>query len=930
MRSLSLRLGFVAAKYYLKSVVASVSGNLRATCFAILSMAGRRSQHFVDWVRRTTARIRLPWRSKPRDLRREAKEQTTEDYWRRRMDARSRRLRLNALWHRFESLLAGARQNVGIAFDIVLSMVRALALGALSIVAVPILEHFLARQIAPILLPLGDSMPLLGAFASLAAQVFAPILVPSGDSTPLLGAFPSLAAQVSASLLGFYLASVGIVLGTSYHNVSADVRGLVLGNARATLYLRSVGMAIGAGLTLVLMGSLGVSYGYLTAIGYCLLVIFSAWAFGQLAFGAFNLFNPIVLGQEPIRVLYHAINKLGSKRLTGQETVLRAESQEANRALSILAELIDVTSGRASIDRSGLAQMVETLLGLVQIYTQKKHLLAPESAWFISEVVYPRWVETHHSEVSRALKTATPLLTRTEPAADWLERRSAELASAALETCVVANDRSSTLRITRGVAETVHAMASCYRLDDAISFSGVVRDRCWAIRNENAAAVAAAAEPPLFLTNLLLGWRRAIVLVPDEVGEVVAATKWDRKSTTFVRIRGTTRVRTVAQRLLQEVRAEQEIEGRRVTPDWYLRLALADACILSLREFAKQLPELLSDFIGRGLKRSTPAARVMTGSQALQAVSKAQLVIDDIPKALEGLENLRLRNDPQPAQELEDLAEQVKSQLSPILEGMAEAMIRIQPGNSSSEPDLFGEALYKLVHHAELAIESGDVALVTGVFPNILRATLTMQSHVISTYQPPTYQYNAALVDPMIDILELSGLALIYEVLREDRSANPIRQAWIDHLQSQEQPKDAAKRILFMLDLVDGGFSFGVSQRDIARTEWETRLYKRVVEAGYAAPEYDPLAGRRTWTAPPLIKMLGVSRLIPRISLPPRAIFAAEVIGPMSGESEEVLRARDGLRRYYEERDRHGTTGITDKGDYADRGRGVGGEDSLQ
>ena len=733
MRSQSLRLALDAAWHNLKSVVGGVRGNPRATCCAILSIARGRTEHFVDWVRRTTARIRLPWSSKPRDLRRAAKEQTTEDYWRRRRASRTRRLIFDALWHRLDSFLAGTRQNVGIAFGTVLSMVRALALGALSIAAVPIFEYFLAHHGPSFLVSLGDSLPVLGAFPSIAAEMIPPIFGQTGDSAPLLGTFPSLAVQVSASLLGFYLASMGIVLGTSYHNVSADVRGLVLDNARSRLYLRSVGVAIGAGLTLVLMENFTVSYGYFTATGYCLLVIFSAWAFGRLAFGAFNLFNPIVLGQEPIRVLYQVIDKLGSARLTGQETVLRAESHAANRALSILAELIDLTSDRASIDRSGLAQMVDNLLGLVQIYTQKKHLLAPESAWFISEVVYPRWVETHHSEVSRALETATPLLTRTEPAADWLERRSAELASAALETCVVANDRSSTLRITRGVAKTVYAMATCCRLDDAITFSGVVRDRCWAIRLENAAAVAAAAEPPMFLTSLLLGWRRAMVDMPDEVLAVVAATKWNRKSTTFVRIRSTTRVRTAAQRLLQEVRAEQEIEGRQVTPDWYLRLALTDECILSLREFAKELPELLSDFIGRGLKRSTPAAKVMTGSQALQAVWKAQLVVDDIPKALEGLENLRLTNDPQPAQEFEGLAEQVKSQLSPILEGMAEAVIRIQPGNSSSEPDLFGEGLFKLVHHAELAIESGDVALLTGVFPKILRATLIMQSHVITT-----------------------------------------------------------------------------------------------------------------------------------------------------------------------------------------------------
>ena len=59
-----------------------------------------------------------------------------------------------------------------------------------------------------------------------------PNLIPSEDSMPPFGTFPTLAVQVSASLLGFYLASVSIVLGMTYHDVSAEVRTLVIGSPR--------------------------------------------------------------------------------------------------------------------------------------------------------------------------------------------------------------------------------------------------------------------------------------------------------------------------------------------------------------------------------------------------------------------------------------------------------------------------------------------------------------------------------------------------------------------------------------------------------------------------------------------------------------------------------------------------------------------------
>ena len=589
---------------------------------------------------RRVARFRLS--SRPRDLRRDLKEQSTEDFWHRRAKAKSRRLWVVARRYDLGAIVGSARDGIGVVSSAIPSLVAASAFGGFVVAAVLKLEMWLAYRVTPTLLP-------------------------QDDTISTLGAFPALAVQVSASLLGFYLASVGIVLGTSYPKVSADVRARVFGSARTKLYLQSVGMSIGAGLVLVLLRSFGSSFGYLTVGIYALLVAFSGWAFTQLAFGAFNLFNPIALGVEPLRDLYRAINKLDSKGLTGDEAVLRATSLQANRALRILAELIDLASERASVDGQRLVHMVQNLLVLVQIYAQKKHMLPPASAWFIPEPVYPKWVEADHSAVSIALQTSTPLQARMEPTTDWLERRSAELAGAAIEACVMANDRDAALGITRAAARTAETLAKCYRIEDSIAFSSIIRDRCWAIQSENAAAVAVVAEPPLFLSSLLLGWHEAISSWSDAICGVVSETKWDRASTKVVRIRGPARVWAAAQRLLDEVHAEHEIEGKRVTPDWYLQFALSDACILSLREFAKQLPKLLDDFAQPALDWPSPAVKAMTGAHAHQALAKAQLVTDTIPQAVEDMESLRRSNDPQTTEEFESLVNHVRACRTPIL-----------------------------------------------------------------------------------------------------------------------------------------------------------------------------------------------------------------------------------------------------------------------
>lgn len=817
--------------------------------------------------------------SSPRDLGRELSEQSTEDYWRGRQRSESRRYKILKFRHNLSSFAVGVRENLRFLRDALPPLLKALILGGVLIGLVLLIERGIANF---------TTVP----------------LIPLDNSTVLDRAFPTLAVQVLATLLGIYLASVGIVLGTSYHNVSADIRELILGTARARLYLSSIGLAIGGGLSLVFLHTIGFSYGYLSLSAYVILLCFSGWAFWILSSSVFNLFNPISLSREPIRMLHKAINRIKTERETGNETTLAIESKEADRSLRILSELIELTSERTSIDKPQLAYTVEMLLILLRHYASRKHLLAPTSTWFPQVAVYPKWVETDWSEISIALRTSSPVQPRPDPDVYWLEKRSAELASTAIEACVIADDRDSALRIIQAVSDTTRALARLSRFDDAVVFAGIVRDRCRSIELDNDAALAIAMGPPLFLSNLLLGWGDAIRSWDDEIRRVVNSTELDNPNTSVVRIRGTSRVWNAAQRLLGQVQDEQAIQGRPATPDWYLQSKLAGECILSLREFADQLPKLLTDYVKESTSEQASAeVKTLSATQCLQTLEKAEQVVRELPNVVERMKSLHL-DEAQPTDEFDGLGDQIIRQRSAVIERLADVIPELRPESSKSRPDFFGEALYRLIHFTEEAIREGDEPLVGSVFPSVLAAGIAFEGYAVATYKPPTYQFNAAILDPLIDLLELSGLAIIYETIRGDCSAEPVRKAWDAYFRRVPKPADAAK---FFLHVAEGGFSFGISQRAIARTEWESSLSKKIIELGLARPEYYATFNvpPPKWDAPTLIKILGVSRSWHSIHVKPHTIFAAKVIAPISGESEKELMARRTLRNYYEELDRY-------------------------
>lgn len=823
-----------------------------------------------SWARARTGRQGL------RDLRRELDEQATEDYWRQREQRQSQHMQIVGVRHNFAAYVSGERDRLRIIRSSVLPLLQSGAMGAVLVGAVLALEWLLARRIAP-------------------------WLVPVAPSDPPLAAFPVLAVQVLATFLGFYLAAVSIVLGQSYHDVSAAVRSLILGNRETRLYLGSIGLSIGVGLVLVVVRSVDLlTYGYATIGLFVILVFYSGWSVFKLTGGAFNLSNPVALAVEPLQAVYRSISRLDATGLLGDEAVRRAAARRADDALEILAELIRLTKERESTNRDQLAALVEGLLLQVRFYANRKHKLRPTSGWFLPEPAYPRWIEADRSEMLVALQTSTPLRERIEPARDWFEKRSAELVAQAIEACVATRDLDAALRMTRAAMLTARTLVRHYRVEDALAFYEVIRDHCREIESKNETSQAIASEPPLILTDMLVGWNEAIATWPAEVVETVARTDWDRRSTSVVEVRGPARVWTAAQQMLKEIHAEHDVEGRRVTPDWHLESALASECILALRELADQVPGQFDNYV-RHLQRtpSPPEARLAIGLELLQSLAKADVFADTAAHSIDGLRQLCRGYAPDDVPEVHELASRIDRCRSSILELMGQALVESRPEDNRSKPDYFGHAWFTLVHHVQEAIASGDTELVQRVFGNVFHATFKMYGHVMTTYTEPTYRLTPAHVDSVIDLLEVSGLAIIYEALRNDQSAAVVRAVWRDWLTDPEHGKTRAETILTIVDYRRGSL-IGTG---IQRTEWSMRLATDIVDAGYARPEDIPFEEPPDWQAPLLIKMLGVWRSMPNVSLDPYVLFAGEVIGPLSTESDATLQERPGLRLYYQQKE---------------------------
>ena len=145
---------------------------------------------------------------------------------------------------------------------------------------------------------------------------------------------------------------------------------------------------------------------------------------------------------------------------------------------------------------------------------------------------------------------------------------------------------------------------------------------------------------------------------------------------------------------------------------------LASESIISLREFADSLTEILLYYVDRKtLMGISPEARATTSFQALQMLSKAELVAETLKCVVDSLEAMQQGHDPISIPEVESLAERVASLRPVVIEVLGESAIELRPEQSKSSPDYFGQTVFTLLHHTERAIADGDVGVIERVAP---------------------------------------------------------------------------------------------------------------------------------------------------------------------------------------------------------------------
>lgn len=722
------------------------------------------------------------------------------------------------------------------------------------------------------------------AIVLVAALWFLDRYVPTVAAIPinkeLYASLLSTMAQVSGVFLGLYFTAVSVVASTVYARVPGDVRSVLMQEKVGTVYVRLVALLGAASILLLAMTAGGVQPHFLHLALIVLLSVLGVFSFVVLGTRAFYFFDPTSLADYVVRDLLEAIRLATPAGIEWDKPSFQAHYQTmAERALDTYHNLVSLALAEAHLGGRAAAALISRLFGVLNAYATEKIKIPGDSRWFKYGPRHREWLTTDYTQVARALQTGTALQPESVPNPMWLERRVERIALEAVRSFVEHKDYRNLYSILNAAQTILDRLGERLSIEEGLALFRALRPEVQrvALMDEEteeteqlALRLAVHDVYAMGLASLVLGVsRRVSQITAESFSALMESVNWLKPR----HIYGLNVPRSVLEQL-EYLRAGLEFEfragGALQSPVWYREQI---ACIGLARCLANAASELVGELAGSivgeakaviDAGRHLPAAQII--QRGMEVVEKFRYHMREIRGCSERLGVLRRITDiPWPVTDWEKLDQRIEASREELIVLLGPlAMYLVVAPRREGLPDYFGQAYAVLAQESYAAMAQGREDLFKKLFPSLflsgLKAFDRLREHLGGEGQERMLVYST---EPIADLLELSGYAIIYSELDIKGFWDVAHQLWDRYF---EQLPDREAGANFIDGIVEYRRSlFAVLPRDLARTSWKQDLENRLRERGLMEDVFARRFGGReqgTRHASPVIRALARSEFL--------------------------------------------------------------------
>ena len=665
---------------------------------------------------------------------------------------------------------------------------------------------------------------------------------------------------VSGAFLGLYFTALNVLLSSAYKQVTSDIRGLIMRDKVGDAYIQIV--AFTGAYSVILFGLIVI--GYTPSFGSLVLLITlgvsEIYCFISQWLRVTQFFDPSTLVFYLSKDLIKWIEEATTKGRWWLDASFQAHFQKrAEQTLNTYRNLIITVRGEEHLRSQSLIKLSNSLLRLLTVYEFQKDLIPSQSKWFKTIFQYKDWLTASHSETSIATQTGTALFPNEIPDLLWVEKEIGKIIDFALKGFLEKKDLLNALTLFQHFQNVTKNLARNHSIDEALLLFRIIKvntekhSQAFDVPNLDSEndldplrfTLALVDFCALSFINILLGLAEgAERMAPKSFTSIIASAN----QTSVKSLYRTGLPRKVLQQLESTKKYldfERVVEGKALTPQWF-QLQLVTLSYLHFLEstFKSLIVELDKVFLGQAkslVEQKKHLLAIHLIERGFEACNKFAVHFTGLQRYCAELDQARKLNDIPwvnfPWEQYQKTIADIHKELIELFSTLLHPIIKLP--RLDDFPDHFGHAYTVLTDECLKSMISGNEDLFKKIFPVVFLAALEAHDRHKKLEIVDVETRVGLLADPIIDLFDLSGYALIFDELDGKDFWSTVRGTWDKYLAGRTDRLELIKLFITL----GTHHQFLMFPRSITRTSWQQQLQRVLRQRGLMREEFfDPFS----------------------------------------------------------------------------------------
>ena len=624
----------------------------------------------------------------------------------------------------------------------------------------------------------------------------------------------SLIASVTGVILALFYPVLATIASTAYAKVHASIRNLLFEEKESQNYLKQLTYLTACSITVLLFTSLHFQPGNLilsVLVFYCFMTLFGLLKIGM---GVYKYFEPSVLAEIVLGKLQVIIKNVTTDGQYWNDSSFQNDNyKQASLETENLSLITSLSLKDDDLKESSFKSSIRASFVLLQYYLAYKPRIPIDSFWFPQTFNYSSYFESEMSVRDLSKNTNTYVYPKTKQNNFWFEERVMNNISQGIETIVksghvnvlgdiiamssftldslsFAVDLKTTEIVFKKFSQNIIILNNKKKQEeDVISYDEWKEEL-------NSIGIYCSA-----VLRFEIGFFERITQFNSEkISNEFAKINWNKKDTIYT----ADFIPDLFDGLnsyLRFIQNEKQIEGKQITPNWYLTQGITSTYLKIVTDKINQTIDFFETYL------ISIANHFSSGNNALLSSYSVHIGLEIIHKIQFRLENLKpVLIDLDKIEVLKGEFQWIKPDFDKIenkLKKHEQACLILISGNiekltllkwNNQYPDVFAHSYSILSTHLDRSFLVNNPEQIKLFFPSFLKSAFTAFGNLNKIFNHYDNPQNISY-QPLIDVMEISGYAYIYSCIYKNSSY------WLDVKNAWDVSFEASKeniKILFV------------------------------------------------------------------------------------------------------------------------------------